>query len=70
MAVVVAIGIGGLATALSLQALWPGEVYTILEQAPKVKEVRAGIGMGDNGVQICISSHCLLNFPRPQTLSL
>jgi salicylate hydroxylase len=45
-------GIGGLAAAISLQKLMPGVTYTILEQAPEVKEVGAGIGLGDNGVQI------------------
>jgi 2-polyprenyl-6-methoxyphenol hydroxylase-like FAD-dependent oxidoreductase len=45
-------GIGGLATAVCLEKFMPGATYTILEQAPEVKEVGAGIGLGDNGIQI------------------
>jgi 2-polyprenyl-6-methoxyphenol hydroxylase-like FAD-dependent oxidoreductase len=47
-------GIGGLATAVCLERLMPGTPYTLLEQAPQITEVGAGIGLGDNGVQILV----------------
>jgi salicylate hydroxylase len=45
-------GIAGLGTAACIEKFMPGTPYTLLEQATKVEEVGAGIGLGDNGVQI------------------